>query len=194
MNCCAGVLEEVTAVETNGSRSSVGSRLGRPGRLLRLDTRRPRFLTIQFGVVHTRLAMLPVAAVEHDRWTVTFRTPASPVHWLSGLKKAAATLAASIPKGRDPIGAIISIPGVVDENTGAILYGPNLHWMESAKLPQLIQQVWPVPVCFSQEIHALALGHLAIEKPGEDFLLVDFGHGVGGAAVVGGSFIPPRCP
>ena len=34
-----------------------------------------------------------------------------------------------------------------------------------------------------QEIRALALGHLTAEPGGEDFLLVDFGEGVGGATL-----------
>jgi predicted NBD/HSP70 family sugar kinase len=45
-----------------------------------------------------------------------------------------------------------------------------------------------------QEIRALALGHLAAEPRGEDFLLVDFGQGVGGAIVQRGKLFDSTLP
>ncbi len=80
----------------------------------------------------------------------------------------------------------MSTPGIVDEKTGRILFSPNLHWSEGADMPELIRRVWPVPVLLVQEERALALGHHAAAPGHEDFLLVDFGEGVGGAVVVAG--------
>jgi predicted NBD/HSP70 family sugar kinase len=45
-----------------------------------------------------------------------------------------------------------------------------------------------------QEERALALGHQSVDANEEDFLLVDFGEGVGGAAIVGGKLYTGPLP
>jgi len=74
----------------------------------------------------------------------------------------------------------------VDERKGEVLYSPNLHWTEGADIAALVRQVWRAPVMLIQEQRALALGHHSIDPAGEDFLLVDFGDGVGGAVMTTG--------
>src|SRR4029077_19186199 len=91
-------------------------------------------------------------------------------------------------------GILASVPGLVDERNSRVLYSPNLHWTEKTNLPSLIQQVWNAPVVFVQEEHALALGQLAADPTGEDFLLADFGEGVGGAVVVAGKLYAHPLP
>jgi predicted NBD/HSP70 family sugar kinase len=51
-----------------------------------------------------------------------------------------------------------------------------------------------VPVLLLQEIRALALGHLTAEPGSDDFLLLDFGQGVGGAVVMDGELFSPQIP
>jgi glucokinase len=92
------------------------------------------------------------------------------------------------------LGVIVSVPGVVDEAAGRVLYSPNLHWTERAQLPELVRAVWPLPVLVVQEIRALALGHLAANPETENFLLVDFGDGVGGAVIEGGQLFSHPLP
>jgi glucokinase len=91
-------------------------------------------------------------------------------------------------------GVLVSVPGIVDEPAGKVLYSPNLHWLEGADLPGLIRSVWDLPVELLQEIRALALGHAVTNEPGEEFLLADFGHGVGGAIVTNGKLHATRMP
>jgi predicted NBD/HSP70 family sugar kinase len=116
-----------------------------------------------------------------DEWTFTFSTPRSPESWLRKLKAVTAGL-----EGAHLWGVLISVPGIVDEVQGKVLFSPNLHWLEKANLPRLVGQVWPLPVLLVQEIRALALGQLSAGPGGEDFFLVDFGQGVGGAIVLNG--------
>ncbi len=89
---------------------------------------------------------------------------------------------------------LISVPGIVDEPEGKVLFSPNLHWTERVNLPELVKEVWSVPVLLVQEIRALALGHLAAEPEAEDFLLADFGQGVGGAIVQRGKLYDSTLP
>ncbi len=176
-----GLLEEF-----DGERRQ-GSTLGRPARMLRFDTQRPRLVTIQLGVTETSLSAVPVGASGEDAWQVGFATPSSPAQWRRALAKSAARIA-----GKGLWGVVASVPGVVDEKNETVLYSPNLHWTEGPALKGLIGEVWAAPVALVQEERALALGHQALAPTQEDFLLVDFGEGVGGAAMIGGRpFVPP---
>ncbi len=156
-------------------------KLGRPGQKVQLDGRNRRFIAVQMGVVNTRLAVLPLAVKHADEWDVEFATPASPRAWVKSLGKAMEKLSCG-----DLEAMLLSVPGVVDEATGRVLLCPNLRWAEELNLHGLLRDVWPARLLVVQEIRALALGQLAVEPAEEDFLLVDFADGVGGAAVVGG--------
>lgn len=187
-----GILREAgtAANEPHGNVNGRSSaRLGRPGQLLRLDNRRPRFVGIEFGVSETRVSALPVAVKFQDEWSFTFRTPQSSEAWLKQLRSVAAQV-----KKHQLWGVLISVPGVVDEAAGKVLFSPNLHWLETMNLSGVVGQVWDLPVLLVQEIRALALGHLAAEPGGEDFLLVDFGQGVGGAIVLDGKLFSHPMP
>ena len=183
-----GILQEAgSAGELESGGNGTAARLGRPGQLLRLDARHPRFLAIELGVSETCVSALPVAVQLEDHWTRSFPTPKSPEAWQAALKAAAKDLVAS-----DLWGALVSVPGIVDEQAGKVLFSPNLHWLEQANLPALVRSLWDLPVLLLQEIRALALGHLTAEPGEEDFLLIDFGQGVGGAVVLeGGLFSHP---
>jgi predicted NBD/HSP70 family sugar kinase len=181
-----GVLEEMDegALPVRSAANRPGrapAKLGRPGRMLRLNRSEARFLAIQLGVTETSLAALPVGADPEDRWELSVETPDSAEAWVKQLKGAAGRF-------RDCRfwGALVSVPGIVDEQRARVLFSPNLHWTEKADLPKLVQQVWPVPAELVQEERALALGHQNVDPENEDFLLVDFGEGVGGAVLVAG--------
>ena len=171
----AEVLEEIQENSPNleGVRNNV--KLGRPSRMLRLDSTHPRFLGIQLGVTETRLASLPLGIGNEESWDACFATPSTVEQWLNRLRETAPRFIS-----KDLWGVLVSAPGIVDEKAGRILFSPNLHWSEKADLPGFIRQIWNVPVLLVQEERALSMGHAAV--PGdENFLLVDFGEGVGGA-------------
>ncbi|MGE5608240.1 MAG: ROK family protein [Bacillota bacterium] len=184
----AKLLEEVADAEP--AKNPPGERrMGRPGQLLRLDRSTPRFLAIQLGVEHTRLSLVPVAAQEEDDWAVEISTARTAEQWAKDVSMASHRLSAG------PLDAVLlSVPGVVDERAGQVLLCPNLHWAQTVNLHEVTRRLWTAPVCMVQEIRALALGHHAIASPRNDFLLVDFGEGVGAAAVVGGMLYPSPVP
>lgn len=187
-----GVLQSVATTVVEDPPAAAGNhtpRLGRPGRMLELDRRKPRFVAIELDVAETRVAALPVGVQPADRWDHSFPTPSSP----AALGEQLAQVASRIPI-TDLWGVLVSVPGIVDEAAGRVLFSPNLHWLEGTPPGPLIQRAWNIPVVLVQEIRALALGHLAAEPGGEDFLLVDFGHGVGGAVVMEGQLYPHPTP
>jgi len=183
------VLEEVSepAVETgerNGGDAAV-SQLGRPGRRLRLNESRAKFLGIQLGVKTTQLAGLTLGIAAEDKWPAAFEVeganPDPARAWEKKLHAAAKSLGAE-----NFLGVLLSVPGVVDEAANRILFSPNIHWTESADIAAIVRRVWDLPVLLVQEERALALGHHLANPDCEDFLLVDFGEGVGGAIIVEG--------
>jgi predicted NBD/HSP70 family sugar kinase len=174
-----GVLEEVT--EGEAGLAGWEPRMGRPRRMLRLNRSRAHFLGIQLGVSRTSLSPLPLGAGQEDHWAVEIDTADSAEGWAQGLAEAAGQVT---PNGF--WGVLVSVPGIVDEKLGRVLFSPNLHWTEQADLADLVQRVWEAPVLLVQEERALALGHQFLKPQSDNFLLVDFGDGVGGAAVVGG--------
>lgn len=174
----------------SGHRAVPGAaaRMGRPGQLVRLDRTRRRFLAVELGVTHTRLARLPVG-VEDGDWDHQMPTPRTAAEWVKRLAKAIKTL-----PNQPTEAVLLSLPGVVDERKGQSLLCPNLRWVEKADLSKLIGGVCVAPALIVQEIRALALGQLALDPTGDDFLLVDIGDGVGGAVVVGGRLFESSLP
>jgi predicted NBD/HSP70 family sugar kinase len=178
----AEVLEEIIVPETNGAEASAR---GRPGRKLQLNHTKSRLLAIQLGLQETTVAALALGIPDADEWQFTFslaRNETNPAKaWEKSLRAAAKTIG-----GQDFLGVLLSVPGIVDETANRILFSPNIHWTEKADLAQIVQRIWNLPVSVVQEERALALGHHLANPDCEDFLLVDFGEGVGGAIIVGG--------
>jgi len=182
-------LLELKILEEAGLTSEVNAagmiQRGRPRRQIQLNRSRSSFLGIQMGVAETFVAELPLGVTDADRWQIFFATSAAggdpAQEWSKQLRKAKDNL-----RTRNFSGVILSVPGVVDEAAGRVLFSPNVHWSEAADLVALIRGIWDIPVVLVQEERALALGHQVNCPECEDFLLVDFGEGVGGAVIVAG--------
>lgn len=113
-----GVLEEVEC-ESHGN-LEIPAKLGRPGRLLRLNRATPRFLAVQLGVNETRLSVLPVGVEPEDHWIGGFKTPSSAGAWVTRLSTAARIL-----QTHTLWGVLVSVPGIVDEQAGEVVFSPT---------------------------------------------------------------------
>ncbi|MEI8288425.1 MAG: ROK family protein [Verrucomicrobiota bacterium] len=176
------VLEEIEPAETGDGESALR---GRPGRQLRLNQSQSRLLAIQLGLQETTVAGLSLGVADVDIWNFSFllgRYEAAPAKaWEKQLRLAAAKIGSS-----NLLGVLLSVPGLVDEGQNRILFSPNIHWTEKADLAAIVRSVWKVPVLLVQEERALALGHHTANPDCDNFLLVDFGEGVGGAVILDG--------
>jgi predicted NBD/HSP70 family sugar kinase len=157
--------------------------------MLRLTQSKSRFLGMQLGLGETYLSPLPLSVPEENEWLVRFRTPATAKEWSRQLRKAAAQL----PQ-KSFWGILVSVPGLVDERRQEILYSPNLRWTAGTAFSAAIREVWGDPVILIQEERILALGHHSANPGGEDFLLVDFGEGVGSAVLISGKLYAHPLP
>lgn len=184
------ILEEV---DSPAELQSGAASLGRPGRQLCLNRGRPGILGIQLGISQTELYELAFGPAKAPLWeasfTLTPNQPAPAAAWERALRASTKNI-----RTRNIRCVVLSVPGVVDESTRRILFSPNIHWTEGADLPALVQRVWKVPVSVVQEERALALGHHRYNPGHEDFLLVDFGDGVGGAILVAGKPLASPLP
>jgi predicted NBD/HSP70 family sugar kinase len=181
-----GVFEETDFETPNPTEQT---RMGRPGRMLRLTQSKSRFLGIQLGIAETCLSPLPLSVTEEDQWLIKLNTPESAEEWSGALRKAAK----EIPQ-KSFWGILVSVPGLVDERKGKVLYSPNLRWTGGTALSDALQEVWDAPVILIQEERILALGHQSAHREGEDFLLVDFGEGVGSAVLIFGKLYAHPLP
>jgi N-acetylglucosamine repressor len=185
-----GVFEETEELVQNGlAHTGKGPRMGRPGRMLRLTQSKSRFLGIKLGLAETHLSPLPLSVTDEDQWLIRFKTPRTAKEWSRKLRQAAAEIAQ-----KSFWGILVSVPGLVDERKGRILYSPNLRWTAGTAFSAPIQQVWNAPVILVQEERILALGHHSAHREGEDFLLVDFGEGVGSAVLISGKLYAHPLP
>ena len=189
----SSILSEIenghTTPSTATGRNGHPPQLGRPSQALQLDGRKKRFLAVQVGVHLTRIAATPIGVSEADEWQEVLPTPRSPREFADLLQRVAKPL---VPRGLQA--CVLCLPGVVDQRAGRVLLSPNLHWTEKADFKEILRRVTPARLLFLQEIRALALGQLAAEPQLRDFLLVDFGSGVGAAAVIGGRLYEAPLP
>jgi len=152
---------------------------GRPGIFLKLDDVQPRFLAIQLGIVHTRLAPLTVAPPPSDAWSKVFETPQSVHQWIKAVVEAVESMGTYRFSA-----ALVSVPGVLDEATGTPVLSPHARWMEGEPLAAELHRALGIPVHMIQEVQCLARGHQMADPMADNYLLVDFGIGIGCAAMV----------
>src|SRR5690606_16884647 len=118
-------------------------------RLVRIDRATPRLVLVQLGVRHTRIAAAALGGSVDEAWPAVIETPSSPGRWARSLKAAAR---------RAPIdeawGVVASVPGLVDERAGRVVFSPNLHWTEGAAVAEVLGETWGAPVRLVQEIRA----------------------------------------
>lgn len=184
-----GVLEEINGAEPAPASPRRRVKLGRPGRLLRLNRTVPRFVALQLGVYETCISTLCLGVSFSDNWQHRFKTPDSAEVWTHRLQAIASRLPPAAYWG-----VLVSVPGIVDDMAGRVLFSPNLHWTEKVDLCRLVQEVWAAPVVLVQEERALALGYQQLHPHARDFLLVDFGEGVGASLVVSGQLYDNLLP
>jgi predicted NBD/HSP70 family sugar kinase len=181
------LLQNHTLTEVDPGDAAAG--LGRPSRRLGLNRQTPRFLGIQLGVRRTRLALLPTAPPPVDAWQAEFPTGGSEPGWKKSFARACGQLDLA---GLD--GAVLGVPGVVDEQFARALFSPNLRWIEQLELVSIRPLIGKLPLLIGQEIRLLARGHSVIYPDQRNFLLVDLGSGVGAAVVRDGQVMASSLP
>jgi len=82
---------------------------------------------------------------------------------------------------RSFLGISVGVPGLVDQNSGVLLFAPNLNWHD-VPLRQIIQDEFNAPVLIDNEASNAALGefYFGAAKGYEEVLYISAGVGLGG--------------
>ncbi|MDR1446534.1 MAG: ROK family transcriptional regulator [Treponema sp.] len=84
------------------------------------------------------------------------------------------------------LGVGIAMPGLIENETGKVLFSPDFGW-NNVPMKDLLQQILPYPIMIKNANHALALNES--QPPYEDSLLTTFsvnlGYGIGAGIVMG---------
>ncbi len=166
---------------------AVRNTMGRPARSVRVLASR-EIPIVELGVRRTTVMAQPLACDRPPR-RAEFATPASPSTLLGRIDAARREL--ELKSGGF---VVVSVPGVLDAAAASVLCSPNLPIIEAPGFLPKIGRLFRAQVCAVQEIQALALGHQAAADAPDSFVLLDFGDGVGGALVTGGSLFQGSVP
>src|SRR5205085_488727 len=83
------------------------------------------------------------------------------------------------------LGLGLGIPGLVDVESGTLLFAPNLHWQD-VPLRGLLEREFNFPVYVDNAANMAALGesYYGVARGSNDVLYVSVGVGVGGGYVL----------
>jgi len=160
---------------------------GRPARLLEFNDASAAYLGIHFGVRATSVA---VADARGTIRLVRARPSAvgSPARSVKAVRALVgeALQAAKVPRTRVE-GACATVPGLVDQESGACVLAPNLGWRDFPLRDALAEAIdMPVIANNITQAAAVAEGRLGAARGARSFVWLYVGSGVGSGVVIDG--------
>jgi glucokinase-like ROK family protein len=160
---------------------------GRPARLLEFNDASAAYLGIHFGVRATTVALADArGTIRHVRGRASLL--GSPARSLKAVRPLLTEVlaAARVPRARvECAGA--TVPGLIDQETGACVLAPNLGWRDFPLRDALAAEVGvPVVVNNITQAAAVAEGRLGAARSARSYVWVYVGSGVGSGVVVDG--------
>lgn len=173
--------------------SGVGKNLtGRPGILLQLNAHAGGMIGVEIGVDFISVILTDFAA--HIVWRHQERTDrhnSQTVFLQHAIKLIKTAVFQAQQLGLDLLGIAMGVPGLVDTQSGTLLYAPNLGW-ENVPLRQLLQSRFEFPVTVDNEAAMAAFGesYFGVARGARNILYVSAGVGIGGGLVLDGRIYP----
>jgi len=167
----------------------VDQAFGRPGKLIRLAKESATVLGVVIDV--DRCAVVSTGLNGHvteDR-TIRFQTPASYPALLDAIE---AHVRTAVDDSFEQVRGIgISVPGLVNDRLGEIVFSPNLHLLDQHNPARDLTTRLQCECLLVQESHALCLGeHLyGLAREFDDFALLDVEAGLGLAVMSSGRLL-----
>lgn len=164
---------------------------GRPAMLLEFNPNAGCIISAEIGVGFVSVicanftAEIMWRAREHSQPQATQQDILD--HLLELLRQA---VAAANSSGKAVLGLAVGVPGLVDQNTNTLLFGPNLCW-ENVPLGTFLRSHFDLPIFIDNEANMAALGeyYFGAAQDYNDILYVSVGVGVGGGVVQGGQLL-----
>lgn len=88
------------------------------------------------------------------------------------------------------LGLAVGVPGLIDQQTGTLLFAPNLGW-QNVPLRQILEQSFDCPIFINNEGNMAAWGEYLLGAAGgfNDVLYVSAGVGLGGGIIHNGQLL-----
>lgn len=165
---------------------------GRPGILLQLNPHAGGIIGVEIGVDFISVALTDFAArvIWRHQERTDRRQEQSTI-----LQRAFSNVEAAAAQARvqslEILGLAFGVPGLVDVESGALLYAPNLHW-ENVPLLELLRARFAFPVYVDNEASIAAFGetYFGVARGARNVLYVSAGVGIGGGLVLDGRLYP----
>lgn len=169
-----------------------GSNGGRPGMLLELNPDAGCIIAAEIGVEHISVLVTDFNA--ETLWRHQDTT--SPEKDQKEILRAVAHLlrrayAQAERTGTRILGMSLGVPGLVNVESGTLIFAPNLRWRD-VPLKQLLQRKFDCPIYVNNEATMAALGesYFGIARNRYNVLYISSGVGLGGGLVLEGRILP----
>ena len=166
--------------------------IGRPSRLLEINPDAGYIVSGEIGVGFISVMVTNSAA--EVLWLHTINLDAG-LDQQAILDQVLALLHQGVTQGQSAcaacdtlLGVAMSVPGLVDQDTGNILLAPNMDWHD-IPLYSVLQDAFPnTPIFVDNEANVAALGeyYFGVARDYSEILYLSVGVGLGGAMVING--------
>lgn len=171
-----------------------GPKRGRPGVLLEINADGGRLIGVEIGVGFLSVVVTDLKArtlwcrkveTAENEMFPSVQDPGQVIEQFEHLVREA--MRATEARGR-LFGIGVGVPGLVDRDTGVLLFAPNLGWKDMP-LRDLWQSRFGVPVIVENEANAAALGEhmLGVARQVDHFVYLSAGVGLGGGLFIKGN-------
>ncbi len=164
---------------------------GRPGVLLELNPGAGAIIGLEFGVDFLLLLLTDFKAQtlwRHEEKTGPDRP--APIVIRRARELLAEAFARSRNLGLPVLGMGVGVPGLVDVETGVVLFAPNLEWND-VPLRDVLQRQFQVPVYVDNDANTAAVGerYFGVARNSDNFIYLGAGVGLGGGIFIGGQLL-----
>lgn len=166
-----------------------GQALGRPGRLVRMAAASCTVLGVVIDVDGCAVTAAGLDGAVSDPRTRRFDTVADYEGIVAAVADHCRALGAGVPGGVRGVG--VSVPGLVNDRLGEVVFSPNLHQIDGRNPARDLEARLDVPCVLLQESDALVLGErqCGAARGLDDFAVLDATRGLGLGVMSGGQLL-----
>ncbi len=175
-----GLIKEVAQQASTG---------GRPAISLTTEQTAFLFISCRLGREELQCSVMDLSGTVHQH-TVSKLQRHDAEGIVAALSQAIQQQLQTVRPKQQAIAIAITMAGLVDPQTGTVLYSPN-HQIANLRLAEQLQTVTDLPIYIGNDTRALALAeyYLGTAQKCQDFILVSIHHGAGAGIVSNGQLL-----
>lgn len=172
------------------TRQAVARGRGRPAEELALNPEAALAVGVDFGASQVSVVVLDLAGKVRKRFHQEFGAARGKTFLLRRTGEAVRALIGSLTarERRALAGVGVSVPGLVDRQTGRVRNSVNIPGFRNVPLRALLEKRLGLPVILEEASRSMALAEIWFgpARARQDFICVDLGYGIGMGVVHGG--------